>query len=225
MKSRSLTAALLLAFIWAGCQYKNQKNAGEATPGEPNSTSGADSNQSIPGFLTIQSQILAPKCYECHSSSGGNRAGINLETYQKVKPLARAIQNSVASDFMPLNRSPLTTAQKQLLSQWVAGGAPENPVSVSPQQPEEEGPPPEPSLDWDTVNTLVIEPSCLGCHSSPANKGGVNLETYRDVFDEIRDIEETVRTDFMPLRGSLTHQQKKLILNWIAVGAPEFSKP
>jgi uncharacterized membrane protein len=223
MKFQSLTAALVLALIWSGCQYKNQKES-ETALGGSNSTSGTGPGQSIPGFSTIQSQILAPKCYECHSNSGGNRAGINLETYQKVKSLAQAIQNSVASDFMPLNRSPLTTAQKQILAQWVAAGAPENPVLDSPTPPDAEAPTPEPSLDWATVNTLVIEPSCLGCHTSPANKGGVNLETYRNALDEIRDIEDAVRTDFMPLRGSLSPEQKKLILNWIAAGAPEFSK-
>lgn len=216
-------ALLLTASLLNACHYRNQKNEENLNQGN----GAAGGSTTVPGFATIQSQILAPRCYECHSSSGGNRGGINLESYQTVKNMARAVLASVNNNSMPLNRSPLTTAQKQLLASWVSAGSPENPLQTSPGSP---APAPddipgdgvEPNLDWLTVRTLVIEASCLGCHSSPNNRGGVNLETYRNAYDEIEDIEEAIREGSMPPRGPLSDQQKKLILEWIKAGAPEF---
>lgn len=236
---------LFLVFLFiAGCQYKYEK---EATPdsGDNVGAGGGTPGAAAPGFDQIRTQVLAPRCFECHSSAGGNRGGINLETFGAVKPLAQAVAASVANDGMPLNRTPLTSQQKALLNSWVAAGAPEKPIAQRPSTPVEpiDTPPPtvplpptEPptptdpppqdtpfSLDWATVNTLVIEPSCLGCHSEPSNRGGVNLESYKATFDEIKDVEETIRDGSMPRRSTLTPEQKKLILDWIEAGAPEFS--
>lgn len=222
MKLNQFFMILICLTLVSACHYRNQKGSADVDGG--NSAAG-DGSGSIPGFATIQSQILAPRCYECHSNAGGNRGGINLESYQNVKNMARAVNASVVNNSMPMNRSPLTAAQKQLLASWVAAGSPENPIQGNPSQPGSPGSPDDtvsPSLDWLTVKTLVIDANCLGCHSSPNNRGGVNLETYRNAFDEIEDIEEAIREGSMPPRRQLTEHEKQLILNWIKVGAPEF---
>ena len=241
MRLTNLTLVLCLA-IGLGCQYKYEKTpaGGGGDSGDVAGDGNNNSGSSVtPGFADVRSQILAPKCLECHSSAGGNRGGINLETYANAKRMGNALVSSVANDFMPLNRTPLTAAEKRLLTQWVQAGAPENPVAASPAPGPGQGPAPapapdldpsnpeemDPSLDWATVSGLVIEPSCVGCHSNPSNKGGVNLETYRNTLRDLEDVKEAVEKDEMPLRSSLTAQQKKLILDWIAAGAPEFSNP
>ena len=60
-----------------------------------------------------------------------------------------------------------------------------------------------------------------GCGSGSAD---VNLETYANVFDNRAAMKVAIENNSMPLlpRGkALTTEQKKLILDWLAVGAPE----
>lgn len=82
--------------------------------------------------------------------------------------------------------------------------------------------PEEPAKDWLTVKTLVFDPACIRCHSAPVNRAGVNVETYQNVVKNLNRIDAAIKSGFMPLGGSLTALQKKLILEWIEAGAPEF---
>lgn len=217
----------LIVLLFSGCSYKIDKTADTAGQGIQDATA--------IDFKMVRDEILAPKCLSCHASDTNNRSGLVLETYLQVQAELSAIQDSVTTDFMPLNRAPLTTAQKNLLSSWIQAGAPEivdaNPKPQPPAElPPVEPPPPikppapvGPARDWASVNTLVIEPSCVGCHSAPANRGGVNLESYQNVFANIVEVESTIRDGSMPRRNKLTPLQKELILDWISLGSPEFA--
>jgi uncharacterized membrane protein len=215
-----------LIFLQA-CHYKILKD----TQVEP--TNGSQAAAQI-DFAFVMQEVIGPKCLECHSSGSGL---LNLETYASVAANKDLIKDAIADDYMPKRRAPLTPAQKQILNSWIDAGAPET-VSIDPApkpQPEplpEEPVPPtpvptpvEPNKDWLTVKTLVIDPACLRCHSSPANRGNINLETYQNTLADISLVQQAIENGSMPARGTLTPEQKKLILDWIQIGAPEFANP
>lgn len=79
-----------------------------------------------PVFAEVFTQVIGPRCAGCHSEAGGNRGGVNLETFANVKSELAAIDEAVATGFMPPRRSgPLTPEQKDLLARWIAAGAPQ----------------------------------------------------------------------------------------------------
>ena len=235
-----LKGVLVLAclFFLQACNYKNLKSQDDA-PNTQQSVSAAD-------FAFVMQEVLGPKCLQCHS--GSSSFGV-LETYPQVFAYKNMIKSYVATDFMPFRRAPLTASEKQILNSWIDAGAPEfitasstpaPPVRVGPPQPEpspvrsEPGPippveepspiePVEPAKDWLTVKTLVIDPACLRCHSAPRNRGDTNLETYQNTLKKLARVKDEIETDSMPLGGTLTAEQKKLILDWIQDGAPEFA--
>jgi uncharacterized membrane protein len=79
-------------------------------------------------------------------------------------------------------------------------------------------------MDYALVRTEVIEPMCINCHSNAnGNSGGVNLESYQSVIQNLTTVEDEVKTDGMPASGPLlTPTEKNIILNWIKEGAPQF---
>lgn len=108
----------------------------------------------------------------------------------------------------------------------------EPPVVVQPPtQPPVQPPPVEPpvvppaqeKIYFAQVFEKVIKTNCFNCHAAPANRGGVNLETYANVFASRHEIKFEVENGTMPTkRGTpLTDEQKKMIISWIEQGAPE----
>lgn len=77
--------------------------------------------------------------------------------------------------------------------------------------------------DYATVNSLILGPKCVSCHSSGGgNDGGVNLETYANVRAQInRIIFVTVESREMPPRTPLSERENQLLTNWADAGAPE----
>lgn len=179
-------------------------------------------------FELVMKEVIQPRCLECHSA-GASASFLPLENYAQVKQSAAAIKAAIADDSMPKNRAPLTLKEKQIINSWVDAGAPETVVSMPTPQPTAPSVPPEespslPARDWLTVKTLVLDPACLRCHSAPANRAGINVETYQNVLKDIGLIEAVILDGSMPLRGSLSPEQKALILEWIDNGAPEFAR-
>lgn len=79
------------------------------------------------------------------------------------------------------------------------------------------------NLDFATVKLEVLEKKCLACHSAAAgNKGHINLETYGALIKNLSEVKADIEDGSMP-RGDdqLTALEKKIILTWIASGAPE----
>ena len=113
MKKLSL---LILLFVSA-CGYIN----GE-TPTD--SAVALDKPNAIVDYAAIRTAVFSPYCIACHSAAGGDRGGINLETYANVNSVLAQISDAVSSGFMPLN-SALPANAKAALLKWVAAGAPE----------------------------------------------------------------------------------------------------
>lgn len=212
----------LMIFL-VGCNYSLTKKA-----------SGASGNEAIerlpsgmiPGYQLIATGIIGPRCLECHSNSGGNAGGTNLETYENLHANVALIRDEVASGRMPKNRPHLSPKEIEVLLAWIdAGGPREMPTQSTEPLPAPPGEMPDPEkIDYQMVRTQVIVPRCLGCHSAArGNKGGVNLETYENIFEAKDDIKEAVINGDMPRPKNrpLPGIQKQILLLWIEKGAPE----
>jgi uncharacterized membrane protein len=75
-------------------------------------------------YKMVNSEVIGPRCISCHSNQGGNRDGINLESYENVFNERTGIKNQVRNGSMPTG-SPLTSIQKQTILTWLNNGAPE----------------------------------------------------------------------------------------------------
>jgi uncharacterized membrane protein len=100
--------------------------------------------------------------------------------------------------------------------------APTDPV-VAPTEPIVQ---PVTAIYFADVMEKVLKTNCLKCHSEAGrNRGKVNLETYANVIDVQDDLLTDLETDQMPPSPPkgipLTDEQKKLIFDWFAAGAPE----
>lgn len=144
-------------FMIVSCGYNNTKIPGNGPMGK-NEPPGKNGTQ-VPGkdsnnpqgpqldFALVKSQFLEVHCLRCHSAAGGNRAGINLETYSSVQPLVSLVQNAVNSGFMPPSGN-LPESAKAVLNNWIQAGAPEvatgsnNPVPPGSEKPTNPSPSP-----------------------------------------------------------------------------------
>ncbi|MDD4973286.1 MAG: hypothetical protein PHY93_03000 [Bacteriovorax sp.] len=210
-----------LFIFFTGCNYSIPKNLG--------ASSGSQSIEKLPpgtiaGYQIIAAGIIAPKCLECHSNGSGNAGGVNLESYSKVSGYLAAIRGEIAAGSMPKNRSPLSTKEKEIFLSWIDAGGPRESSTLppTPSTPPDVMPDPD-KIEYQMVSSRVIELRCIGCHSDKGgNMGGVNLETYENVFDQRHAIRDAVSSGNMPLATRpLTNVQKQILLIWLEKGAPE----
>lgn len=69
-------------------------------------------------------EILSVSCFRCHSEAGGNRAGVNLETYENVLAHREGLQMHIEAGTMPPIRPlRLTDDQQTLVLNWLNQGA------------------------------------------------------------------------------------------------------
>lgn len=113
---------LILVLMLSGCGYNNTKLPSDALAAQ--GTGGNNGSASVLDFATIKAQVFQNNCIRCHSLAGGNKAGVNLESYSSVKPIAQVILSAVNSGSMPPSGT-LPSSAKTLLLNWVQAGAPE----------------------------------------------------------------------------------------------------
>jgi hypothetical protein len=98
-----------------------------------------------PTYTKDVAPILYKNCTNCHRA--GEIAPMSLITYQEVRPWARAIRENVVNGVMPpwhadpahgkwANDRSLGAAEKDIISRWVAAGAPEGDRKDLPKLPE-----------------------------------------------------------------------------------------
>ena len=239
---KKISLILIVLSLLGGCGYSNTELPIEAE-GVNNITNPNNNLSQGIDYKFVNQNVFAPKCIRCHSNAGGNKGGINLESYAQVKQNIAKIQDAViVQQFMP-PAGPLTEDLRGILSQWIDKGLPEtstdpigpppvNPPPVNPPpspQPENPpppvSPPPSPVLDYKFVNQNVFAPKCIRCHSNAGgNKGGINLESYAQVKQNIAKIEDAVIVQqFMPPAGPLTEDLRGILSQWIDKGLPETS--
>ena len=208
-----LWTLILTALIFCGCGLSESKSSLKFTQ------SGITTLDTLPpsstlSYAEIHSAIIKPQCLRCHSIDGGDEGGINLETFENLTASLDLVRAEVLSDSMPLGASKLSANQKEIFLKWIDAGGPLN----APVKPEVE------FISYEMVNTKVIQPRCLNCHSNAGgNRGDVNLETYEKVVELASTIEVEITNGSMPRPRNkpLTQEQKDLILKWIANGTPK----
>ena len=116
---RSIGAGLLALGLMSSCNFRKDK------------TNEVPSDASMPtadqlNFAEVQAKVLAPYCQNCHSQGGGNQGGVNLEGYGQVKSQIGEIEKTAVNEkSMPLGGPSLKGYPLELLTQWIAKGAPE----------------------------------------------------------------------------------------------------
>ena len=97
-----------------------------------------------PTFTKDVAPVLYKHCTTCHRP--GEVAPMSLLTYEQARPWARSIRESVVNGIMPpwhadpahgkwLNERRLTPEEKDVISRWVAAGAPEGDAKDLPPVP------------------------------------------------------------------------------------------
>ncbi|WP_413290426.1 c-type cytochrome domain-containing protein [Bdellovibrio sp. HCB337] len=150
-------------------------------------------------YQFVNTKVLAPRCIECHSASGGDDGDVNLETYENVVSHLPEIAETVFIDeSMPPKKAggPLGAYEKSVLRMWIDAGAPReagaapapvptptpDPETPPPPGPPEGTPPPQPTplptpefVDptWQDISKKIFEPKCISCH-----KPGEKAEEY-----------------------------------------------
>jgi len=90
-------------------------------------------------FEYVTNEVFKPRCYQCHSTAGGDRDGVNLETYSNVYALRFKIREmALVKKTMPPKSAggPLNAREMDILSRWLDAGAPEK-DAMDPPQPED----------------------------------------------------------------------------------------
>jgi uncharacterized membrane protein len=163
MKSWAFVACL---FLSTGCNYNYPKDQGNG--------------QMIAGnadFNTIQTKILQPYCFACHSTGGGNAAGVNVETYTNVLHYIDRIQDTVAvHQTMPPGK-PVPKQLQQLLVTWISNGSPEHgaPGTAPPETQPAPGEDLKPTFA--SISKNIFTPKCVACHGPGGSAENLRLLT------------------------------------------------
>ena len=169
-------------------------------------------------FATIKREILDGQCINCHT--GRHKA---YENYQVVKASAFAmlerIETSNPARLMPQGGPPLSAELKAMFKEWVEAGAPEF-KDDDKKEPEPE--PPGDEAGFAQIKEKVLKPyNCTACHSQ--------YNDYASVYKDRGSIVALVSSDAMPFpkrknlkADPVSDADKKILLDWVSKGAPEF---
>ncbi len=116
MKGMILLIILLILQVSCGSKHELKiKNDNGVSDGLNMEGDGEDGAVDI-SFLEIKETILDPSCVSCHSS---------YASYEEVKRDSERILAAVLANRMPKFAAPLSEDLKELLNDWVEGGAPQ----------------------------------------------------------------------------------------------------
>ena len=118
MNKKYFILVFIVSSFLAGCNAYTPKEVLNANG--PGSVGGVSVS-----YEFVKAQVFQPYCISCHSSAGGNPNGVNLETYSNTIQNLAAIENqAITKGTMPPSHA-LPTSTQDILSQWIAAGAPE----------------------------------------------------------------------------------------------------
>jgi mono/diheme cytochrome c family protein len=210
----SLLTILVVAL--AGCNYRVDKDSGNPPNDMP------PAQKATLSYEIVREKVFGPRCVSCHGISGR----LNLESYESIIANLDGIRRAVfVLKTMPKDR-PLSSDEASLLNAWIEMGAPkdaQNSGSTSPGTTPTPAATPTPvpssALSFEYVKQEVLQPKCINCHGT---SGNVNLETFASVKSVMSGIiKAALINKTMPKDSSLTQAQYDILLNWIALGAPE----
>ena len=246
---------LVTAAIVQSCGFYNSKQTA-LTPGGPNTSTnnGTGTTTTTPGgsvtkvgisYLDVQQKVFAPSCVSCHSN-GNASGGVALDTYSSVVVNLQRAKSAISGGVMPPSGN-MSQTQVQILSDWIAQGAPQVAIVVTttpsptPTPPTQSVTPtptpvvtPTPSLTltptFSSIKANVFAAKCMSCHSSSGSQSSRPLDNYANMMAKglvvagssaNSPVVQTIQDGSMPPRGvSVTAAELSVIQQWIQLGAP-----
>ena len=128
-RARSSRWALLPAALALGAAILFATPKSAAAPAAPAAPTAVTT--SVPPFVTVRS-VITQRCQPCHSQFQSDRSfgpapgGVTFDTPESIARLATRIRiRAVETKTMPLNnKTGMTAEERELLSRWIAAGAP-----------------------------------------------------------------------------------------------------
>lgn len=177
-------------------------------------------------------KVINSRCVSCHNSqmpSGGVDYLTDLDSllyYRLVipgEPQLSYLYNVMAGGEMPPPPSSLTGDEIKAVYDWIQDGF-KDPGSIGITPP----PPTVLEAKFSSINRLILQTECLGCHSSGNASGGVSYSTYASTMNTVQPgnvnasaLYTSVSTGRMPKGGNrLTPSEVAAIQTWIQNGAP-----
>ncbi len=175
--------------------------------------------QAVPSFEQVKARVFGPRCAGCHGSARGNIGDVNCESYASVKERIFDIERVALTERTMPPGAPLDSEEFSLLSAWIKAGAPEQGSGLPMPLPSSSAPAPVPSeMTYNWVRERVFAPRCVACHG---NSGGINLETYSAVKQNLASIVRVaLRERSMPPGSPLSGDDAAALSAWIGAGAP-----
>jgi mono/diheme cytochrome c family protein len=190
--------------------------------------------------------IFEKNCAVCHSSSNLSGTSLsyidNLNVLENSKyvvrgnPYSSQIYLVISNGSMPVG-NPLSASDAAVIYAWIEA-LPPTPVPTAtpfvtptptPIPMATPTPTPTPVIVAATFTNVkkIFTATCTACHG-PGGNGGVDLSTYNAAVKTVKSKDAAnsklylaVKDDFMPRNlAPLSAADKKLIFDWIQVGAP-----
>jgi len=169
-KCEILVTYSILIMTLGGCDYMVLKNSSAPLTLGSSQVDYSAVNQAVfQGF----------HCVTCHGA--GSSTGVFLDSYSDVMPSIPLIKSVIESGIMPPS-APLPTAEKEMILDWIAAGAPEFLNSPAPSGgPATPVPDPTPlpplAPTYASLNANIFLPKCVICHSAAGSASKVPLDT------------------------------------------------
>jgi uncharacterized membrane protein len=176
-------------------------------------------------------KVINARCVSCHNdqlASGGVNYLTNVDSllyYRLVvpgEPPLSSMYTLITTGTMPPPPNSLTSAETKAIYDWILDGF-KDPSAIGVTPP----PPAVLEAKFSSINKLILQPMCLGCHNSSNPSGGVSFSTYSSTMNTVQPgnlnasaMYVEVNSGSMPKGGSpLTASEKSAIQTWIQNGA------
>ncbi len=170
-------------------------------------------------FTVLQKQIL-PKCISCHGDWTSERSIADL--IQPGNPDGSDFFDSVKTGWMPKNAAPLTSAELEIVRNYiinlrVLAPAPIPLPTPAPTPTPTPEPIPAPRVTYQELRSKVFEVSCLPCHAEILNDEAVLNSTWvNQESPEFSDLLLETESGRMPKRRApLTAEHLQLVRDYV----------
>ncbi len=242
-----ILSAGAVVFIATSCNYKMQKQDPAGNSGQ-----GSLSADAVISYEIVSSYSMHT-CQSCHA--GVSKPG--LDSIDLVRANSSKVMTEVEGNKMPppeKGYSSLSDCQKAIMKKWVDIGMPESSSSRVSELPECKSigsvtPPPIipielMPLNYETLNTRILQKKCLSCHTSDSKNDAKDYPfyPYQALIDEAQSglewappaIKNKVYRDITAPDGDdnlmpppeskqarLTQEEINFIVRWVDAGRPE----
>lgn len=225
---RKIKTAIIISFLTATMVlFENCSMVGR--PGDFGAKTSASKE-----LERLAMKVVNAKCAGCHNTqmpSGGVDYLTNVDSllyYRMVipgEPQLSYLYTVISKGSMPPAPNTLSSSEIKAIYDWIQDGF------VDPSKIGVIAPPPTSNVlepKFSSINKLVLQMSCLGCHNSTTPSGGVSYSTYASTLNTVQPgnvnasaLYISISTGKMPKGGTpLSSSQLSVIQTWIQNGAP-----